>query len=174
MRTFIFLALSGLIASCRSDKKTSLYFLDTVESNYAWNGNHIPCIIKSEKAHSGMYMCKVNKDYSSSVTFNMRLGDISPKPLKAVTVSGWIMLTGNNSERNITIDIRNQNDSMVEYFSHNTGYDLRDINKWVYTKYRFNLSKKNRNNIDNRILVYFYNSKEEPIYVDDIAVEFEE
>src|SRR5258705_12101284 len=130
-----------LLASCSSDKKKSeLYFFDTIESNYAWNGNHIPCIIKSDLAHSGMFVCKVNKDFSSSVTFNMRLGDISAKPLKSVTVSGWVMLIGNGSEHNLVVDIRTKNDSTGEFLAHNTGYNLEEVNQWTKAKITYNLT----------------------------------
>ena len=84
------------------------------------------------------------------------------------------MLKGKNSEHNLVVDIRDSNNETTEFISQSTGYNVNEINAWIKTKKTFNLAEHNRNNPDNHIRIYFFNGKKEPIYVDDLEIEFEE
>jgi len=145
--------------------------------------NNIECIlweqsassIKFDNAHSGNYVSKINSDNPYSTILNIRARDISDKPLKTVKVTAWFMLTSNTTEQSLVLDIRDStNLQSIEWLNVDAASFNIVLNKWAQAELIVNLARNNRNNIDNVYRIYAVNSKNEPVYVDDFEVSFED
>ena len=163
------------LASCSSEKDSKLFFSNNIESSYVWDEHPPSSIVKFDKAHSGNYVCKMDVNNPFSITYNMRVKDISPKPLSKVKVSAWFMLTENNSEQNLIINILDSSmQKSFEWLARNAAEDIKELNQWGRVEQTIDLTQKNRNNPDNVIRIYAANGRGEPVYVDDIEIQFEE
>jgi hypothetical protein len=160
-----------MVVACSQEKKTQLIFSNDVEGKY-WSSSS--SVIEFPQAHSGNHVNKLNKQNAFSNTFNIRIKDISSKPVKRVRISAWFMLTGDNSERNLVLDIRDSsNQKSLEWINADARDYIPDLNQWAKAELVVDLTLKNRNNPENTLGVYAANGKEEPIYVDDIEILFE-
>ena len=166
------LVFTMLFSCSREEKKSKLAFDNNIESIY-WGSS--PNTIKFANAHSGNYVCKLDKTNPFSQVFNIKVKDLSTKPLRRAKISAWFMLTGNYSEQNLVLDVRDSSmQQSLEWINTDAIDYVKDLNKWGKAELIVDLTKKNRNNPNNVFRIYASNGKEEPIYVDDFEIQFEE
>jgi hypothetical protein len=134
-----------------------------------------PSMIQFPDAHSGTHVCKLNKDNPFSSSMDIKVKDISRKPLKTARITAWFMITSNTSDQNLVLDIRDSTlQNSFEWINTDAANYLTDLNKWAKVEMTVDLTKKDRNNPNNVYRIYAANSKDEPVYVDDFEVSFEE
>jgi hypothetical protein len=164
-----------LCCSCNSEMKDSkLNFTNSIESSYAWTDHPQSNILWSNDAHSGNYVCKIDSLFPYSVTFNMKLSDVSKNPLQSVRISAWVNSSSLMSNPIIAVDIRDHSQNTLEWFTQQSSDFISEPNKWEKVSMDLNLSVQNRNLPDNYIRVYLYSSQKDYSLVDDIEVEFTE
>ncbi len=171
MRKIKILLLSLILATgCSEEKRGKLTFDTNFESAY-WGTNS--SVIKSAEAHSGNYMSKINKDNPYSSTFEIKAKDLESKSISSVNITAWFMLTGDNSEQQLVFEIRDSSNlKTLEWLNLDATEYVEELNKWVKVEHLVDLTENNRNNPNNIYRVYASNSKDEPVYVDDIDIEF--
>ena len=156
----------------RQDSK--LYFSNSVESAFAWQDHSSQGITWSDQAHSGNYVCKMDSATPYSVTFNMKLSDISRKPLKSVRISAWVNMSSMVSDPVIAVDIRDSNFTSMEWISRPAKDFVAQPNHWEQIDFKVNLREKNRNRKSNYLRIYLSNAHRDYTLADDIEISFEE
>ena len=167
-----YLVIIILFAGCSDDTSQTRFRFDNNNECISWR--HTTSTVRFPQAHSGNYVCRINKDNEYSTILDIRVRDISDKPLKKARISAWFMLTGNASMQNLVFDVR---DSSVmnsyEWINADAADQDYELNKWTHVKLEVDLTKKDRNNMNNVYRIYANNNREEPVYVDDFEVFFE-
>jgi predicted DNA-binding protein (MmcQ/YjbR family) len=160
------------ITSCSNERKRGALIYDSNNENGLWRTTG--AVIKSDKAHTGSYLNKINKDNPYSNTFEIQVKDISSKPLTKVYLSAYMMLTEYNTEQNLVLEIRDSTgQNLTEWLSINAADYIDKPNEWVKIENVLDLTINNRNNLDYFYRVYATNGKEGAVYVDDFEIEFE-
>ena len=170
--------ISGILlfficAGCsREGDFNKLSFNNSLEcAGWSTSGSMIPFA----DSHSGHYVCKINKDNAFSSILDIKVKDISKKPLKRARITAWFMLTSHTTEQNLVLDVRDSTlQNSYEWINTDAADYSIDLNKWVKAELVVDLTKKNRNNINNIYRIYASNGKDDPVYVDDFEVSFEE
>ena len=164
-----------VFAGCGSEKTGSkLSFFTTVESSYAWQDNLTPSITWSNDAHSGNYVCKIDSATPYSLTFNMRLSDISGKKLKSVRVKAWVNMSSMVSNPLVGFDFQDSTGKSMEWFSRPVKDFVAGPNQWEEADVVVNMNEKDRNRRSNILRLYIMNDHRDFTQVDDIEVSFEE
>lgn len=168
----ILLLLLILAAGCSTEKNRSKFVFDTTMENIYWSPS--PSTIKYDNAHSGNYACKINTTNAFSTVFESKVSEISNKPLKSAKISAWMMLTGDNSEQNLVLEIRDSSNQQTKEWLNTDAIDYIDnLNHWTKIDLIIDLTINDRNNLQNIYKVYASNGKEDAVFVDDFQVEFE-
>jgi len=167
------LSISAVFASCKEEKVKSKLSYDNNNESMAWTQS--PAIIKTPEAHSGNYVCKIDKGSPYSSVLNVRVKDISDKQLKKARISAWFMLTSNASEQGLVLDIRDSTgQNSLEWLGVDAADFTTEVNKWARAELVVDLTQKDRNNKGKLYRIYALNNTDAPVFVDDFEVNFEE
>lgn len=165
------LSLAILFAGCSEKERGKFVFDSNMETSY-WSPS--TNVIKFANAHSGNHACKIDKSNPYSTTFELRANEISEKPLHTAKITGWFLLTGDNSEQQLVFEVRDSSNlQTLEWINTNAADYIEELNQWGKIELIVDLSFDNRNNPKNIFRVYASNGKEDAVYVDDIEVGFE-
>lgn len=160
------------IASCSNERKRGSLTYDSNNENGLWRTTG--AVIKSDKARSGSYVNKINKDNPFSNTFEIQAKNISNRPLSKAYISAYMMLTDDNTEQNLVLEIRDSTgQNLIEWLNINAANYIDNLNEWVKVDNIIDLTINNRNNPGYYYRVYASNGNEADVYVDDFEVEFE-
>jgi hypothetical protein len=160
-----------LITACSEEKKSKLTFTNDIESSY-WSSS--AGVMVFPNAHSGNYVSKLNKESAYSTIFNIKVKDIPDHASQRIKISAWFMLTGNDSEQNLVLDVRDSSmQNSLEWINVDARDYVTDLNTWGKTELIVDLTQKSRNSPENVLRIYAANGKETPVYVDDFEIEFE-
>ena len=169
----ILLCMTALFAGCSEEKVRGKLTFDNNNECISWSQS--TSTIKFPQAHSGNYVCKINKENPFSNVLNIRVSEISNKPLKRATITAWFMLTSNGTEQNLVMDVRDSSQqNSFEWINVDAADNNNELNKWRKAELVVDLTKKDRNNINNVYRIYASNGRDEAVYVDDFEVSFEE
>jgi hypothetical protein len=168
------ICISMFFWSCGGNsKKSKLHFANSVESAYAWTDHPADNIIRSNEAHSGSYVCKVDAKNPYSVTFTMKLSDVSVDLLKSVHVSAWVNISDLQSNPQLVVELRDSTQKTIEWMPRQAAeFNLAPF-EWGEMTADLSLEEKNRNNASNHLRVYVLNDKEQYCLVDDVELSFE-
>jgi len=172
----LLISICILISACskKNSTESSLVFANNMEGIHAWNENHPLNIIKTEKAHSGKFVCNVNSEFPYGSTFYMKLGDISSKKLKKLKVSCWLLSQDKAASPSLVFDILDKNKQSVEYLSKDCRGVIKSENAWFHISNEVNMEPSMRSNPENYLKVYVTNVVPQAVQVDDLIVEFSE
>lgn len=158
--------------ACTQSKQRGNLVFDTNLENSNWSTSGSQS--KFNNAHSGNFVCKINKDNAFTNNFEARVIDVSSKTLKTARISAWMMLTSKNSEQNLVLEIRDSsNQKTLEWLNTNAADYIDNLNQWVKIDLVVDLTINNRNNQQNIYRIYASNGKDDIVYVDDFEVGFE-
>jgi hypothetical protein len=168
-----YLCIIVLFAGCSGETTKSKLSFDNNNECISWQ--QTASAIRFPQAHSGNYVCKINKDNPFSAVLDIRVKDISDKPLRKARITAWFMLTSNGTEQNLVMDVRDSTmQNSYEWINVDAADYNSELNKWSQAELVIDLTKKDRNNINNVYRIYASNGRSEPVYVDDFEVSFEE
>ena len=176
MKNFLYiLVLTSLVASCSSDDKLPTAGANTITANdfesvAGWGVD--PETLTKEHAHSGKYALKVDAGHEYSLTYDVVLGQASPRKLKKVRLTGWAFLPNDKATSVLSLQIIDPDQGNKGVFV--DGIDLResvkDYNKWVKVSKEFTLPEDITYTQHMKIFLWRAGSSE-PSYLDDIVVE---
>jgi|GEM_PF-6349931 len=171
LRAIPFLFLVACSGS-KEDKGNKLTFKNDLEGNY-WSPSQN--LISFPQSHSGNFVNKLETGQAFSNIFNIRVKDISSKPVKRAKVTAWFMLTGTDSEQNLVLDVRDSTmQNSFEWINVDATDFVSELNKWGKVELIVDLTLKNRNSPDHVFRIYAANGRKQPVYVDDFEISFEE
>lgn len=131
------LAACGDKTSSPSSDPDTITFND-FEGSAGWNVD--PTSLDKGRAHSGKWAAKVDKDHEFSLTFDMALGQISPRKFKKVHMEAWAFMPAGNATGILGIQVMKPESTDQQY---GDGLKLQDVvkdyGKWVLVSKDFTL-----------------------------------
>ena len=175
MKIILLVILAALLfAGCSSsDKDSGLVFSNSMESNLAWMDHPQSNIVWSDNAHSGHYVCKLDASSPYSVTYNMKVSDISKKPLKSVHISAWVNMSTVTGDRYIGISILESSQQAMDWIAQKALEVIGKPGEWHKVELNVDLLGK-RNRPTNIYRIFAVNEKQDVVLLDDLTIEFEE
>ena len=176
MTRTLFIACTMIVLSgCRSSKNdTKLVFSSSMESQYAWTDHPQSNIVWSEHARSGNYVCKLDATSPYSVTYNMKVSDISKRPLKSANVSVWVYMTSLAADPYLGFSILNSSGQPETWISMRALELIGKPNAWHQVKLKVDLTEGTRNRLGNTYRIFAQNDQADVVFVDDLVIEYEE
>jgi hypothetical protein len=161
---------------CKNNTDDSKHYsyLHNMDNDLAWNNHNVSNIALVKIAHSGTYACKLDSGKPYSPVFTMRLKDVSSNPLKNLTISAWFFLQENDTDPHLVADFRNGNDSSFQFENTSIGDMIIEKRRWTKASVTIDLTTGNKNNLENILRVYAYNSTLPPLWCDDLEINFSE
>lgn len=170
---FAALSLSLLMAACSSPEaepdKASVLLRNDFESLAGWTGQDSPSLTR-ERAHSGQYAIKTDRDLEYSLTYIDLLGRLSPTRLTKIKVAAWAYST-KPSEAQLTVQLkRSLEDGTTTYNETiNLGQAIKRAAEWTPVSKVFTLPADVSAANQLRIFLWRANAPE-PVYLDDLVV----
>jgi hypothetical protein len=174
MKKNIYLLLAGALflgACSNSDDPVTegTITFNNFEGVDGWNAK-FPTITK-EKAHSGQYSLKVDKDNEYSVGFNKMLGEVSSKRPKKIKVEAWVFVPSKETgAATLAFTVNNpQGGDALLWDGIKLAEEVDDFREWEHVEKEFKLPDNIQ--VTNTISSYLWRSgATEPVYVDDMKI----
>lgn len=170
---FLSIATSIIFYSCsESDNKVNLrnYYRNDLECYDGWVGVSGIENLVTDDSHSGTHSEKTDSLNNYSITFERKLQDLSPMPIKIFNVSIWLKCYSQASKGSYVVSIENGSE-ILKYFS----FDLKEKdvepNKWTKLEGKCELPANLPK--DAIVKIYFWNKGNTIILADDIEFSFE-
>lgn len=172
---FAWLAVAALplLASCsKTEEKAApanLITQNDFENLYGWV-SATPSLT-TEKAHSGRYSVKVDKDVEYGISYISLLGKASASRVQKLNVSGWVMTADPNSTASIVVQVMNpaQGNQQVFWDNIDLKKEVTKANEWTEVKKEFTLPA----NVEagHELRIYMWRSgSDKPTYLDDLTI----
>ena len=156
------------------DSKSELSFVNDMETLFGWNTNsRLSNIVYYKGAHSGRYVCAMDSSNNFGPTFEMRLKEVDPGPLKRLKVGCWFNTQQEGSRPEIIVDIRDKDGNTKEWLTQPGKDIIKSTGEWTWVELQLDLSVKNRNLPDNIFRIYPLNTSGAVALADDIGIHFE-
>lgn len=170
---FTALILSTLTAACSpvdADQADSRVLLRAdFESLAGWGGPEAPSLTR-ERAHSGQYSIKTDKDLEYSLTYLSPLGRLRMQPAAKIKVSAWVFASQPGSAQ-LTVQLTRSVEDNTVIFSEfiNLGEAVKKQFQWTPVSQVFTLPADV--SAANQLRIYVWRtSAPEPVYLDDLVV----
>ena len=141
-KLFVAGALLLTLNACSSDNKQTIpenrVTLNDFEALDGW----MPAVpLTAERAHSGRYSIKVDKDAEYSLGYSNPLGKVSPTKIKKLTINAWALRTGSEAKAVIVVEITNPaNPTAKPYWQSMDMYQqVKTFNTWTKVTKDFEL-----------------------------------
>lgn len=121
------------------------------------------------RAHSGMYVSKVDSNNIYSYTFYDLLHNLNNVTPYKVFVSGWFYIPEPIDELIVAIDISDK-DQNIMWKRFSISQQINDLNKWTEFNAVFDIDQPIK--IDQQVKIFAFASKKEA-YFDDFKITFE-
>ena len=167
--------LTAVISSCSNmgSGDNKLVFENNMEASYAWSDIPQRNLIYSPVAHSGKYVCIIDSANVFSITYNMKMRDVDPEPLKRVKVGAWFNAQQDGSDPNLAIDVRDSLGNTIDWISQNSKELSKRTGNWEWMEMSIDLTVKKRNASGNSLRIYAFNKMPAGCLVDDFQVAYE-
>src|SRR6185436_1172223 len=153
MKNIFVLLFSGILISaisCNNSPEDSSYF-DNVDQQKA---HCIPAnsnMLRFDKAHSGKFVYKINKESPFSGTFDMVIKDLNVENPKRAIISAWVFIETLESEPELVFEFRDEKFGIVDWVSLKAKDVIQNEKEWTKVKFEIDLTQKNRNNSQNHV-----------------------
>lgn len=127
--------------------------------------------LTKEHAHSGTYATLVNQDKEFSLTYNVKLGDVSPHKLKGLDIEAWVYLPDDKATAQLGMQILDPLQDNKQIF--NDGIKLTDQVKEynVWTKVSKQVVLPDNVSYDQVLKIFLWRGDSaSPVYLDDLTV----
>jgi hypothetical protein len=153
--------------------ENNLVFINNMEASFAWSEMPQRNLVYSPIARSGKYVCIIDSGNVFSITYNMKMSDVDPDPLKRVTVGAWFNVQQDGSDPNLAIDVKDSIGNTIDWISQNDKNLAKRTGNWEWMEMTIDLTVKKRNASGNTIRIYAFNKKGAACLVDDFEVRYE-
>ncbi len=163
---------SFLLISCsRENKQGGLHYFNDFESVKGWSKMPIPTLVEGN-AHSGNFSLKIDSLEGFSHAFNIKMKDISNKPIKKVRYSMYCMIKSLNAKASLVLAVDTVNKPNALWQGIPIQDQIKEINKWVKITGEVQLAQDGLNKPENNLVMYLWNNSKEVIFADDYELEF--
>lgn len=170
---FAGLVFPALLTACSSpdteSNSTNLLLRNDFDSLAGWTGAESPSLTR-ERAHSGQYSIKTDKDLEYSLTYVNLLGRLSPVRLTKIKVAAWVFAAKpGNAQLTVQLTRSLQDNTTIFNQSLDLGETVKKPGEWTYVSKVFALPADISSANQLRIFVWRA-SAAEPVYLDDLVV----
>lgn len=139
-----------LLAACSSSDNSTGPTVDDntitfndFESGGGWSNDpyrNDPALFKKGEAHSGRYAIKVDKDHEFSLTYDMPLGQVSPRKFKTLHLEAWVFLPSDKATGALGVQVMDHvTNTQVYGDAIQLASVVKSYNKWVAVSKDFDL-----------------------------------
>lgn len=128
----------------------------------------------TDKAHSGIFSSKVNKDCWYSSGFTKKISEIPYNKNCFIRASGWFFIPKRGSNAFFLIDFSTNGESF-NYNPHSIDGYIQKFNEWQYLVFELPMPRFSDEKIKNpetQIGFYLFNNSSIDCYLDDLKIEF--
>lgn len=160
-----------MLVACerKTEHASKLSYRCDVESLAGWT-NEIT--IEKRKAFTGEYVSKLDAVNPYSISFKMKTGAISPKPILRAEVSAWVYLNDLSSKGAIACVMDSSQGKPYVYHTESLGGKVKKVHEWTRISSVFYFPEKQSPEF--LFSTYLWNTGEGEFYVDDLEVRFTE
>jgi hypothetical protein len=147
------------------------WFNDMEQNDTAWLNSNSRV---TEKAYSGVYSSKVDKNNNFSVGLRKKLSEIPYARNVIVRASGWFYVPRKNTGAYFAISFVTDGKA-VSFNPVNLDGSIDNFGEWQYITdeiYMPKLPERVEQNPGSVVEFYYFNNSETPCYVDDLKIEF--
>lgn len=167
------LASAASLTACSGDNSTAAPDKDTLmhndfESMVGWIPDAVA--LTKDKAHSGVYSLKVDKQHEYSLGYNYLLGQLSPTRLRGIRVDAWAYAPEKNPAAQLRMAVNNAVGGTpiasegIEFNS-----QVKEYGKWVKVSKEFDFPSTA--SYTSQLVIYLWSAGgTNPAYIDDIQV----
>lgn len=127
--------------------------------------------ITTEKAHSGRFSVKVDKDNEFGAGYINLLGKVSPTRVQKLTIKGWAFRTGADAKAAVVVSIVNPANPSQKVFweSLDLTTEVKTFNRWTEVSKTFTFPASVAPTY--QLYVYLWrNGGSQPVYLDDVEL----
>lgn len=156
-----------IIHSCSSSNKDNAYIND-IDNLSSWFSH--PTIIKG-KAHSGLYMCKVDSINPYSIVYNRQLSEVALVGKKKIKFSAWCMSdTHIPKTAKLVLSIEEGKKSFLWKGPLLMPF-MTDVNNWYEITGEADIPEGLPS--ESNLIFYLWSPDNETVFVDDFSLSFE-
>jgi hypothetical protein len=172
---YVLLALAAAtsLSGCSGDNSTATSDKDVLmhndfESMVGWIPDAVA--LTQEKAHSGRYSLKVDKEHEYSLGYNQLLGQLSPTRLRGVRIDAWAYAPEKDPTAQLRVALNGTVGGQaiagegVEF-----GSQVKDYGKWVKVSKEF-IFPPNANYTSQLVVYLWSGGGPRRAYVDDVQL----
>lgn len=153
-----------IVVSINADMEKGPISLPSWENEQTIVQMHSPA-----RAHSGLYVSKVDSINIYSYTFYDLLNNLNNVTPYKVFVSGWLYIPEPIEEMIVALDISDK-DQNIMWKSFSISQQINDLNKWTEFNAVFDIDQPIKN--DQQVKIFAFAGKKEA-YFDDFKITFE-
>ena len=175
MKYLLYIGLALSLGACSSSESSDAvagdYFTrNDFESLVGWLPD--ATALTKEHAHSGSYATLVNQDREFGLTYNAKLGDVSPHKLRGIEIEAWFYLSDDQAgEAQLGVQVVDPQQDNKLVFS--DGIKLAEQVKEykVWTKVSKQIMLPDNINYDQNLKVFLWRGNAtSPVYMDDLTI----
>jgi hypothetical protein len=152
-------------------EKVILFENDIEKRDTAWLN---PDVRVTEKAHSGMYSSKVDKNNPYSTGIRKNLKEVAYHKNTVIRASGWFFVPEKGSDSYFAISFVAGGKSL-NFNPFGLDRYMQNFGQWEHHTFEMYMPKfheKTENDPSALVELYYFNGSEVPCYVDDLKIEF--
>jgi hypothetical protein len=169
-----FAALTTLVVlmGCSSEKKQhKLFYFNDFESMEGWS--KFSTLVKGE-GYSGNCCVRVDSLFEFSDGFNLKLREVSDKPIRKIKFSAYCLTKNANSKATLVIAVDSLNKPNISWTGIALNTVIKEHGKWEKISGEVDITGQGINNRQNSVILYLWNNSKGVSLIDDIEIEFVE
>ncbi|TGD78530.1 hypothetical protein [Hymenobacter wooponensis] len=174
MKNFLWVAaLIGLAACSSSDEKkvdANTLTSTSFEEIAGWGVDM--GTLSRERAHTGVYALKVDNAHDFSLTYDVVVGQVSPRKIKKINVHGWVFLPSTNTNAILGLQVTDPSQDNKAIWGDGIKMDeaVKDYNKWVEVSKDMEMPAELAPT--HHLKMYLWRAGAiDPVYADDLSIQ---
>lgn len=162
-----------VLAGCSSNTETETPANLITQNDFEGLDGWVPGTpsLTTEKAHSGRFSTKVDKDAEYSLSYVNLLGKASAARIQKIKLSGWVLLAGPKATATVVVQVVDpaQDNKQVFWEGIDLSKEVKKTNEWTEVSKEFTLPA----NLEagHQLRVYMWRGgAEQPAYLDDLTL----
>jgi hypothetical protein len=171
MKKAVLLSLMSCLFACSKSENLSEDAIarNDFEMLDGWGGCSSPSLTK-ERAHSGKYSVKVDKDVEFSLGFDKVIWELVPNKPKKLKLTTWVYLPSAEGKAILGFNLINENNQDAGGASIKLEEEVKEYKEWVKIERTIDVPKEVTQNYKVRSFLWRA-SASVPVYMDDMTIE---
>ncbi|MEP7265140.1 MAG: hypothetical protein ABI772_11610 [Bacteroidota bacterium] len=172
LKPYLLIASLIVMVSCSESPKrqTGLYYCSDIDAMIGWYKQ--PSIFKTDNAHSGMYVSKIDSVNAYSVGFDIPNSEVNLEhaKVKEVKVTVWAWLSNENAKASLVVELK-KGEQPLQWKEVKLQDNCSNPGDWCKVEQIVKLGG-DLSNDDIHVRTYVINNSKEEVLIDDISIEY--